>query len=121
MNRYRLAGVLWAVTLLTVGCITENNEIPQGPPREIRIVNNVEVSDDDLSLTVRYWGTQCEEFSESELSYGITQVEITVYALVTTEQCERSGNQQTTVISLAEPLNNRIVIDANTNTVVWEP
>ena len=120
MSSRRIA-LLLAVVLLAAGCTTKTKELPQGPPREIRIINNVEVADDDRTLTVRYWGTECEEFSDSEVDYGITQVKITVYALVTTEECQRSGLQQTATITLAQPLDNRIIIDANTNTEVWEP
>ncbi len=120
MSFHRIA-LLLAVALLAAACTTETKELPQGPPREIRIINNVEVADDDRTLTVRYWGTECEEFSDSEVDYGITQIKITVYALVITEECQRSGLQQTAVIALDQPLDNRIIIDANTDTVVWEP
>ena len=113
--------LLLAVALLVAGCTTKTKELPQGPPREIRIINNVEVADDDRILTVRYWGTECEEFSDSEVDYGITQIKITVYAQVITEECQRSGLQQTADITLDQPLDNRIIIDANTDTVVWEP
>jgi len=113
--------LLLTVVLLTSGCTTKTKELPQGPPREIRIINNVEVGDDDRNLTVRYWGTECEEFSDSEVDYGITQIKITIYALVTTEECQRSGLQQTADITLNQPLGNRIIIDANTDTVVYEP
>lgn len=117
----RRVALLLAVVLLAAGCTTKTKELPQGPPREIRIINNVEVADDDRSLTVRYWGTECEEFSDAEIEYGITQVKIAVYAQVVTEECQRSGLQQTASITLDQPLDNRIVIDANTDTVVWEP
>jgi hypothetical protein len=113
--------LLLAVVLLAAGCTTKTKELPQGPPREIRIINDVEVADDDRILTVRYWGTECEEFSDAEFEYGITQVKITIYALVVTEECQRSGLQQTATITLDQPLDNRIIIDSNTNTVVWEP
>lgn len=113
--------LLLALVLLAAGCTTKTKELPQGPPREIRIINNVEVADDDHTLTVRYWGTECEEFSDFEVDYGITQIKITIYALVTTEECQRSGLQQTADITLDQPLDNRIIIDANTDTVVWEP
>ena len=118
---FRRVVLLLAVALLVAGCTTKTKELPQGPPREIRIINNVEVADDDRILTVRYWGTECEEFSDSEVDYGITQIKITVYALVITEECQRSGLQQTADIALDQPLDNRIIIDANTDTVVWEP
>ena len=117
----RRAALLLAVVMLAAGCTTKTKELPQGPPREIRIINNVEVADDDRTLTVRYWGTECENFSDAEIDYGITQVEITVYALVVTEECQRSGLQQTAAITLDQPLDGRIIIDANTNTVVFEP
>ena len=113
--------VVLAALLLAAGCTTKTKELPQGPPREIRIINNVEVADDDRTLTVRYWGTECEEFSDAEFEYGITQVKVAVYALVITDECQRSGLQQTATITLAQPLDNRIIIDANTDTVVWEP
>lgn len=109
------------MVLLAAACTTKTKELPQGPPREIRIINDVEVGDDDRTLTVRYWGTECEKFSDAEFEYGITQVKITIYALVVTEECQRSGLQQTTTITLDQPLDNRIIIDSNTNTVVWEP
>ena len=118
---FRRLALLLLVVLLAAGCTTKTKELPQGPPREIRIINNVEVADDDRILTVRYWGTECEEFSDSEVDYGITQIKVTIYALVTTEECERSGLQQTASITLDQPLDNRIIIDANTDTVVWEP
>ena len=117
----RRVALLLALLLLAAGCTTKTRELPQGPPREIRIINNVEVADDDRTLTIRYWGTECEEFSDSEVDYGITQIKITIYALVTTEECQRSGLQQTAAITLDQPLDNRIIIDANTDTVVWEP
>ena len=117
----RRAAVLLTVVILAVGCTTKTKELPQGPPREIRIINNVEVADDDRTLTVRYWGTECENFSDAEIDYGITQVEIAVYALVVTEECQRSGLQQTAAITLDQPLDGRIIIDANTDTVVFEP
>ena len=120
MTLHRVALVL-AVVLLAAGCTTKTKELPQGPPREIRIINNVEVADDDRVLTVRYWGTECEEFNDSEVEYGITQIKITIYALVTTDECQRSGLQQTASITLDRPLDNRIIIDANTDTVVYEP
>ena len=119
--RLRWIAFLVAVVLFAAGCTTKTKELPQGPPREIRIINNVVVADDDRTLTVRYWGTECEEFSDSEVDYGITQIKITIYALVTTEECERTGLQQTTDITLDQPLDRRIIIDANTDTVVWEP
>ncbi len=106
---------------LVAGCTTRTEELPQGPPREIRIINEVSVADDDRTLTVRYWGTECEEFSDAEIDYGITQVELAVYALVTTEDCRRAGLQQTATITLDQPLDGRILIDANTNTVVLNP
>lgn len=109
------------MVLLAAGCTTKTKELPQGSPREIRIINNVEVAGDDRTLTVRYWGTECEEFSDSGVEYGITQIKITIYALVTTEECQRSGLQQTADITLEQPLDNRIIIDANSDTVVWEP
>ena len=109
------------MALLTAGCTTKTGELPQGPPREVRIINNVEVADDDHTLTVRYWGTECEEFSDAEIEYGITQIKITVYALVATEECQRSGLQQTADITLNQPLDSRIIIDANTDTVVYGP
>ena len=109
------------VALLAAGCTTKTRELPQGPPREIRIINNVEVADDDRNLTVRYWGTECEEFSDAELEYGITQMKIAIYALVITDECQRSGLQHTATITLTQPLDDRIIIDANTNTVVYEP
>ena len=118
---FRRVAALLAVVLLAAGCTTKTKELPQGPPREIRIINDVEVADDDRVLTVRYWGTECEEFSDAEVDYGITQIKVTIYALVTTEECERSGLQQTADITLDQPLDNRIIIDANTDTVVWEP
>ena len=117
----RRAAVLLAVVMLVAGCTTKTKELPQGPPREIRIINNVEVADDDRTLTVRYWGTECENFSDAEIDYGITQVEIAVYALVAIEECQRSGLQQTAAIALDQPLGDRIIIDANPNTVVYEP
>ncbi|WP_419927474.1 hypothetical protein [Candidatus Poriferisocius sp.] len=120
MSIPRIALVL-ALVLLAAGCTTKTKELPQGPPREIRIINNVEVADDDRTLTVRYWGTECEEFSDSEVDYGITQIKITIYALVNTEECQRSGHQQNADITLNQPLGNRIIIDANSDTVVWEP
>ena len=113
--------VVLAALLVTAGCTTRTKELPQGPPREVRIINNVEVGGDDRTLTIRYWGTECEEFSGAEIDYGITQVEIAVYALVVTEECQRSGLQQTAAIALEQPLDNRIIIDANTNAVVYEP
>ena len=109
------------MVLLVAGCTTRTKELPQGPSREIRIINNVEVADNDRMLVVRYWGTECEEFGDYEVDYGITQIKITIYAVVTTEECQRSGLQQTADINLDQPLDNRIVIDANTDTVVWEP
>ena len=118
---FRRVALLLAVALLAAGCTTKTEELPQGPPREIRIINDVEVGDDDRTLTVRYWGTECEEFSDAEIEYGITQIKIAVYALVTTEECQRSGLQQTAAITLDQPLDNRIIIDANTNDVVHEP
>ena len=118
---FRRVALLLVLVLLAAGCTTKTKELPQGPPREIRIINNVEVADDDRTLTVRYWGTECEEFSDAEIDYGITQMEIAVYALVITEECQRSGLQQTATITLVQPLDNRIIIDANTDTVVWEP
>ncbi len=118
---FRWIAALSAVVLLAAGCTTKTKELPQGPPREIRIINDVEVADDDRTLTVRYWGTECEEFSDSEVEYGITQIKVTIYAQVVTEECERSGLQQTADITLNQPLDNRIIIDANTDTVVWEP
>lgn len=118
---FRRVALLLAVVLLAAGCTTKTKELPQGPPREIRIINNVVVAENDRTLTVRYWGTECEEFSDAETEYGITQVKIAVYALVVTEECQRSGLQQTASITLDEPLDNRIIIDANTDTVVWEP
>ncbi|MDE0115613.1 MAG: hypothetical protein OXT07_03210 [bacterium] len=119
--RIRLVASLLAMALLAAGCTTKTGELPQGPPREVRIINNVEVADDDHTLTVRYWGTECEEFSDSEIEYGITQIKITVYALVATEECQRSGLQQTADITLNQPLDSRIIIDANTDTVVYGP
>ncbi|WP_420434646.1 hypothetical protein [Candidatus Poriferisocius sp.] len=118
---FRRIALLVTLVLLAAGCTTKTKELPQGPPREIRIINNVEVADDDRTLTVRYWGTECEEFSDAEIDYGITQIEIAVYALVINEECQRSGLQQTEAITLDQPLDNRIIIDANTDTVVWEP
>ncbi len=118
---FRRVALLLAVVLLAAGCTTKTRELPQGPPREVRIINNVEVADDDRTLTVRYWGTECEEFSNSEVDYGITQIKVTIYALVVTDECERSGLQQTASIPLDQPLDNRIIIDANTDTVVYEP
>ncbi len=118
---FRRVAILLAVTLLAAACTTKTKELPQGPPREIRIINNVIVGDNDHTLTVRYWGTECEEFSDAEVEYGITQIKVTIYALVTTDECERSGLQQTASITLDQPLDNRIIIDANTDTVVWEP
>ena len=122
--RRRVLAVLAVAALVvasTAACTTKTKELPQGPPREIRIINNVEVADDDRTLTVRYWGTECENFGDAEIDYGITQVKITVYALVITDECQRSGLQQTAAITLDQPLDNRIIIDANTNTVVLEP
>ena len=118
---FRWVAALLAVVLLAAGCTTKTKELPQGPPREIRIINDVEVADDDRVLTVRYWGTECEEFSDAEVDYGITQIKVTIYAQVVTEECERSGLQQTADITLDQPLDNRIIIDANTDTVVWAP
>lgn len=117
----RRVALLLPLVLLAASCTTKTEELPQGPAREIRIINNVEVADDDRTLTVRYWGTECEEFSDSEVDYGITQIKVTIYALVVTEECQRSGLQQTTNITLDQPLDKRIVIDANTDTVVWKP
>ncbi len=71
-----------AVVLLAGGCTTETKELPQRPPRQIRIINNVEVGDGGRTLTVRYWGTECEQFSDAEIEYGITQVKIAAYAIV---------------------------------------
>ena len=113
--------LLLAVLLLALGCTTKTRELPLGPPREIRIINNLEVSDNDRTLSVRYWGTECEEFSDAEIDYGITQIKVAIYAKVITEECQRSGLQQAADITLDQPLDNRIIIDANTNTVVWEP
>ena len=117
----RRVALVLGLLLLAAGCTTETKELPQGPPREIRIINDAEVADGGRSITVRYWGTECEELSDSEVDYGITQIKIAVYALVTTEKCQRSGLQQTVDIALDQPLGNRIVIDANTDTVVWSP
>jgi len=116
-----LAASLLAMVLLAAGCTTKAGELPQGPPREIRIINNVVVADDDRTLAVRYWGTECEEFSDAEIEYGITQIKVAVYALVATEECRRSGLQQTAHITLGQPLDSRIIIDANTDTVVYGP
>lgn len=121
VDSLRRVALLLALVLLAAGCTTKTKELPQGPPREIRIINNVEVADDDRTLTVRYWGTECEEFSDSEVDYGITQIKITIYAQVITEECQRSGLQQTAEIALDQPLDNRIIIDANTDSVVYEP
>ena len=118
---FRRVALLLAVALLAAACTTKTKELPQGPPREIRIINNVEVAEDDRTLTVRYWGTECEEFSDAEFEYGITQVKVAIYALVITDECQRSGLQQTADIALNQPLDSRIIIDANTDTVVWEP
>lgn len=118
---FRQAVLLLALVLLAAGCTTKTEELPQGPPQEVRIINNVEVAEDDRTLTVRYWGTECEEFSDAEIDYGITQIKITIYAQVSTEVCQRSGLQQSATITLDQPLDSRIIIDANTNTVVLEP
>ena len=83
---FRRVAILLAVTLLAAACTTKTKELPQGPPREIRIINNVIVGDNDHTLTVRYWGTECEEFSDAEVEYGITQIKVTIYALVTTDE-----------------------------------
>jgi len=119
----RLSGiaVALAVALLAAGCTTETKELHQGPPRQIRIINNVEAGDGRRTLTVRYWGTECEQCSDAEIEYGLTQFKIAVYALVMKEECQRSGLQQTVAVALDQPLDNRIVIDANTDTVVWSP
>ena len=118
---FRRIALILVLVLLAASCTTETKELPQGPPREIRIINNVEVADDDRTIIVRYWGTECEEFSDAEIDYGITQMEIAIYALVTTDECQRSGLQQTATITLDQPLDNRIIIDANTDTVVYQP
>ncbi len=109
------------LVLLTAGCTTRTRELPQGPPREIRIINNVELAGDDRTLTVRYWGTECEDFSDAQIDYGITQIKLAIYALVTTEDCRRSGRQHTATITLDQPLARRIIIDANTDTVILDP
>ncbi len=119
VNWQLIAALLLAMAVLFASCTTEFQEIPQGPPQEIRIINNVEVAEDDRTLTVRYWGTECEEFNNVNVEYGITQVKIAIYALVSTDECQRAGLQQTTEIMLDQPLDNRIIIDANTNTVVY--
>ncbi len=118
-----LRPVAWliAAALLATACTTKTRELPQGPPREVRIINSVEVADDDRTLTVGYWGTECETFSDAEVDYGITQVEIIIYALVSTEECRRAGLQQTATITLDQPLDGRIIIDTNTDTVVFPP
>ena len=105
----RLAALVLAMALMIAGCAQAEE-----PVRRINSISYVVAADNDRTLTARYVGGPCQSFSDAEVDYGTTQVEISVFVLLEPGDCPSMAVFYDASIILNQPLGERRIIDGST-------
>lgn len=115
-SRIALAFVTTALLLLAVGCKSEDNTV-QAPQGEDRVIAAVVSTDDPSQFVVSWFPAPCEAFDEVQVELDDTYANLKVRVIVDVDACPNSSPGEV-VVSLGEPLGDRLVWDRAFNDTV---
>lgn len=114
----RLIAVLLIVGLIGGGCRRRVVDGTAEPAIEERIISQILTTDDDLVYDVRWFPTGCERLERVDVDESDEEVSFTVWTFVNTADCESSTGESSVLVTLDEPVGDRVVFDGNLDTTV---
>lgn len=117
-RRLVLIAIAFAVLFGGSACRRTVVEGAAEPTTEVRIISQVLGSTSEPTYEVRWFPSGCESLDRIDIDQSDDEVALTVYAYVDSADCEVLSGETSAMITLAEPLGDRVLLDGNLDTTI---
>lgn len=117
-HRLLLTALAVAMVLMAGACRRTVVDGTAEPSTEVRIISQVLGTTVDPLYEVRWFPSGCESLDRVDIDESADEVALTVWAYVDSADCEVLTGETSTMVTLAEPLGERVLFDGNLDTTI---